>query len=58
MKHLLLFAALLLATRAFADTPAKIAEDYHKAAAAALVKVNTMLEKCHHAAHRQAGHQR
>jgi hypothetical protein len=46
MKHLLL-AALLLATfsSALADTPAKIAEDYRKAATAALTKVNETLEK-------------
>jgi hypothetical protein len=45
MKHLLPFV-LLLATfsTALADTPAKIAEDYRKAAAAALTKVNGMLE--------------
>ena len=46
MKHLLL-ATLLLATfsSALADTPAKIAEDYRKASAAALVKVNETLEQ-------------
>jgi len=46
MKHLLL-ATLLLASfsSGLADTPAKIAEDYRKAAAAALVKVNETLEK-------------
>ena len=43
MKHLLL--SLLLASSALADTPVKIAEDYRKAAAAALVKVNETLEK-------------
>jgi len=45
IKHLLLLAVLLLATSASADTPAKIAEDYRKQAAAALTKVNDMLEK-------------
>ncbi len=41
-----LAALLLLATSAFAaDTPAKIAEDYRKQAAAALTKVNDTLEK-------------
>ena len=45
MKHLLPFV-LLLATfsSALADTPSKIAEDYRKAAEAALTKVNGMLE--------------
>jgi|GEM_PF-1753666 len=46
MKRLL-FATLLLVSfsAALADTPAKIAEDYRKASAAALVKVNETLEK-------------
>lgn len=46
MKHLLL-AVLLLASfsSAFADTPAKIAEDYRKQAAVALIKLNETLEK-------------
>ena len=45
MKHL--FAALLLVSfsSVLADTPAKIAEDYRKAAAAALVKLNSTLEQ-------------
>ncbi|MFC5457674.1 hypothetical protein [Prosthecobacter fluviatilis] len=47
MKRLLLRATLLLVTvsSVLADTPAKIAEDYRKASAAALVKVNETLEK-------------
>ncbi len=45
MKHLLVALLLVSFTSAFADTPAKIAEDYRKAAAAALVKVNETLEK-------------
>jgi hypothetical protein len=46
MKHLLLATLLLVSiSTALADTPAKIAEDYRKAAATALVKVNDMLEK-------------
>lgn len=46
MKHLLSFALLLASfSTALADTPAKIAEDYRKASAAALVKVNETLEK-------------
>ena len=45
MKHLLL--ALLLATfsSALADTPGKIAEDYRKAAAVAVTKLNETLEQ-------------
>ncbi len=45
MKHLLLVLLLVSFSSALADTPAKIAEDYRKAAAAALVKVNETLEK-------------
>ena len=45
MKHLLLALLLVSFSSALADTPAKIAEDYRKAAAAALTKVNAMLEK-------------
>jgi len=41
----LLFAALVFASSAFADTPAQIAADYHNKAAAALQKVNDTLEK-------------
>ena len=41
----LLFAALIFASSAFADTPAQIAADYHNKAAAALRKVNDTLEK-------------
>ncbi len=45
MKHLLLALLLACFSSAFAaDTPAKIAEDYRKQSAAALVKVNGMLE--------------
>ncbi len=44
MKHLLLALLLVTFSSALADTPAKIAEDYQKAAAAALTKINTMLE--------------
>lgn len=47
MKHF--FTALLFSatfgSAALADTPAKIAEDYRKAAAAAMTKVNDTLEK-------------
>ena len=46
MKHF--FAALLFATvssSALADTPAKIAEDYRKASAAAVAKLNETLEQ-------------
>ena len=45
MKHLLLALLLASFSSALADTPAKIAEDYRKAAALALVKVNETLEK-------------
>ena len=45
MKHLVLALLLVSFSSALADTPAKIAEDYRKAAAAALVKVNETLEK-------------
>ena len=49
MNHhrLLLLASLLLVSfsSALADTPAKIAEDYRKAAAAALTKLNVTLEQ-------------
>lgn len=46
MKHLLPLILLLASfSTALADTPAKIAEDYRKASAAALVKVNETLEK-------------
>ncbi len=49
MNHhrLLLLASLLLVSfsSALADTPAKIAEDYRKAAAAALTKLNGTLEQ-------------
>lgn len=46
MKHLLPLILLLACfSTALADTPAKIAEDYRKASAAALVKVNETLEK-------------
>ncbi len=45
MKYLLLSLLLVSFSSALADTPAKIAEDYRKAAAAALVKVNETLEK-------------
>ena len=46
MKHLLLLS-LLLATfsSALADTPEKIAEDYRKASAAAVTKLNETLEQ-------------
>ncbi len=44
MKYLLAALLLVSFTSAFADTPAKIAEDYRKQAAAALTKVNGMLE--------------
>jgi hypothetical protein len=43
MKYFL--AALLLATSAFADTPAQISADFKKQATAALAKVNDTLEK-------------
>ena len=39
MKHLLLALLLVSFSSALADTPAKIAEDYRKASAAALVGV-------------------
>ena len=45
MKHLLLSLLLVSFSSALADTPAKITEDYRKASAAALVKVNETLEK-------------
>lgn len=45
MKHLLLVLLLACFSSAFADTPAKIAEDYRKQTAAALMKVNETLEK-------------
>jgi hypothetical protein len=45
MKQLLLALLLVSFSSALADTPAKIADDYRKAAAAALVKVNETLEK-------------
>jgi len=45
MKHLLLALLLVSFSTALADTPAKIAEDYRKAATAALAKVNETLEK-------------
>ena len=44
MKHLLLALLLASFSSALADTPARIAEDYRKAAATALTKVNGMLE--------------
>ena len=44
MKHLLVAFLLVSFSSAFADTPAKIAEDYRKQAADALTKVNGMLE--------------
>jgi len=46
MKHLLPFVLLLLSfSSTLADTPAKIAEDYRKAAAAAVAKLNETLEQ-------------
>ncbi len=45
MKHLLLALLLVSFSSALADTPAKIAEDYRKAAAAALTKLNGTLEQ-------------
>jgi len=46
MKHLLPFVLLLLSfSAALADTPAKIAEDYRKASAAAVAKLNETLEQ-------------
>lgn len=45
MKHLLLVLLLVSLSSALADTPAKIAEDYRKAAAAALAKLNGTLEQ-------------
>lgn len=47
MKHLLcsLLLVSFASTCALADSPAKITEDYRKAAAAALVRVNDTLEK-------------
>lgn len=45
MKHLLLALLVVSFSSALADTPAKISEDFRKAAAAALGKVNGMLEK-------------
>jgi hypothetical protein len=44
MKHILFALLLVSFSSALADTPAKIAEDYRKASAAAVVKVNSMLE--------------
>ncbi len=44
MKHLLLALLLVSFSSALADTPDAILKDYHKAAAAALTKVDGMLE--------------
>ncbi len=45
MKHLLLALLLVSFSSALADTPAKIVEDYRKAAAAAVTKLNETLEQ-------------
>lgn len=44
MKHLLLAFLVVSFSSAQADTPAKISEDYRKAAAAAVMKINETLE--------------
>ncbi len=45
MKHLLLALLLVSVTSALADSPAKIAEDYRKAAALAVERLDLALEK-------------